>query len=823
MMLPVEFLKFWFWIALREIIGFFASLNSAFLQLFSLPLLIKTYFKPWKNEYRKGLVRFSIGMGIFIKTFVIIADLILLIALVLSEILFFLGFLAWPVATFFVINQRLPFSVSIFCIVAIFLIFRKKPPYDIKKSKKSTRALIKSFLKRKDVKFFLQKAEIDKNEIKLLEIPKEDVLGNTEKTVSPLDFFVSYLLLTEKQTELLFQKQLKQKDILAILQWTKSTFPVVVNKPFRINFWGEGIGEGWVYGWTIETSKYMVDVTSDAVNTEPMIFGRDKEYEEIVGTLSGNKSCLLVGEPGSGREALVMTLAYKSFLGDLQGSLRHQRFFRLLTDTLLAGSENQGQLEERLDNLIAEISHAGNVIIFVPNLENILGASTFNLDLSGALVPYLERGIIRIIATITPSSYKRFVASRHSLANVLETIRLEEPNSELLLQMLLKKSLEIERANKITIPYKAVLAAANFANKYLQDKIAPGAGITLLEDVASTVCVKGEKNMQEQDVIEKVENRTKIKVGQPKKAERELLLHLEEELHKRIVGQNEAVLELAESVRRLRAGLGDSKKPISFLFLGPTGVGKTETAKALSSIYYGGEKKMIRFDMSEYSTENSVGRFLGGAADSKGLTDKVFDNPYSLVLLDEFEKSNPKIVDLFLQVFDDGRLTDNAGRTVSFVDNIIIATSNAGSEYIREEVEKGTAIDKNFQKKLLNYLQQKAIFRPELLNRFDGIIVFRPLMREEIKQVTRFLLGDVGEKLQDKDVAVVFAETAVEKIANEGFDMEFGARPIRRFIQDNIEDILAQKILQEKIKRGDKINVCVDSSNNFRMEVEGAA
>jgi len=223
--------------------------------------------------------------------------------------------------------------------------------------------------------------------------------------------------------------------------------------------------------------------------------------------------------------------------------------------------------------------------------------------------------------------------------------------------------------------------------------------------------------------------------------------------------------------------------------------------------------------MSEYSTEDSVNRFLGGTPDSKGLTDKVCENPYSLILLDEFEKSSVKIFDLFLQVLDDGRLTDNSGKTVSFVDTIIIATSNAASEYIREEVTRGTVIDKKFQRNLLEHLQQKGIFRPEFLNRFDGVIVFKPLDKEEMVLVVKLMLNSLSKKLVEKDVTANFDEKAIGKIIQDGFDQEFGARPLKRFIQDNIEDLLAQKMLKEEIKRGDKVNFSVDSSGNLELSI----
>jgi ATP-dependent Clp protease ATP-binding subunit ClpC len=819
MALPLQFLKFWFVDSPRNLIGFFASLNSAFLQLFSLGLLIRTFFKPWKNEYREGLVGFSIGMGIFIKTFVIMSDLILLLALILFEICFVLGFIVWPVASFFIFKDLYWLSISVACILIVFFVVKPKRDWMDSIYSKPTLKIIKELLLRADVEFILQKAEIDASEIQLIDISRETLLRDINNGI-PLDIFKTYLLLTEEKTKLLFNKKLKIEDLKNIVSWAKSVFPQE-KIPFRVDFWGEGIGESWTSGWTLETSKYMIDITSYAVNKNPMIFGRENEYTETIEALTRNKSCLLIGEPGSGRGSFVSALAYDSFVGNLKGSLHHQRFFELLADSLLAGSQNQGDLEERIKDVITEISHAGNVIVYIPNFENILGSSTFNTDLSGALIPYLQRGIIRIIANITPISYKKFIEPKHTFSNIFESVKFEEPSNDIVFQMLLRKSLETEKNNKIAISYRAIVAVLNFANKYLQDRVMPGAGVALLEDVVGAVSLKGKKSLEEQDVIDKVEEKTKISVGAPKEKEKELLLHLEEEFHKKIIGQNEAVFEVSEALRRLRSGLSNSKKPISFLFLGPTGVGKTATAKALSNIYYKGENRMIRFDMSEYSTEDSVKHLLGGNADVKGLTDVVFENPFSLVLLDEFEKSNSKIIDLFLQVLDDGRLTDNAGRTVSFTDTIIIATSNAASEYIREEVEKGTTIDKTFQKKLLEFLQEKGIFRPELLNRFDGIIVFEPLKKEEITQIIKLMLSELRKKMEEKDIDVDFDEKIIEKISQEGFDQEFGARPLKRFIQDNIEDLIAQKILKDEIKRGDKLSLTVDSSNNLQLAIEG--
>jgi ATP-dependent Clp protease ATP-binding subunit ClpC len=338
--------------------------------------------------------------------------------------------------------------------------------------------------------------------------------------------------------------------------------------------------------------------------------------------------------------------------------------------------------------------------------------------------------------------------------------------------------------------------------------------VTLLDDTANADKIYGKQMVEEEDILNQIEKKIKVAVGEPKQAERTLLLNLEKEIHKRVVGQETAVFAISEAIRRLRTGLSTSGKPISFLFLGPTGIGKTETAKALADVYFGQSARMIRLDMSEFVGEEGIKRLLGsgpGEGDEKGqLTETIYDNPNSLVLLDEFEKADPQILDLFLQVLDDGRLTDNKGKTVSFENCIIIATSNAASEYIREEVENGITVDKAFQQGLVDFLERKGMFKPELLNRFDDIITFKPLTQVEITEIVKLMLISVSKELTAKDITVYFDETIIAKIVSEGFDKDFGARPLRRFIQDKIEDTIAQQILKDEIKRGDKIQVSVD-------------
>lgn len=689
--------------------------------------------------------------------------------------------------------------------------------------------ILDELLKLSQVKFIVGKIDATTKDIKAVDLNKDKISEQAftlakeqnRKYVTTMDFFVAYLLLSESTTKLLFNKKLKTQDIKNILTWAQNTYTKEEEtKKTRVSFYGEGLAENWVYGWTVETQKYMMDLSSEFVNEkEPM--GRKNEYKQILEALYKNGSVILVGDAGSGKESAVKQVAIESFAGTLEDNLYHQKIFQLMVDAFMAGAQNSGELEQRLDAMIDEVSHAGNIIVYIPDFQNILGSSSFNLDISGGIIPYLQKGKIRIIATVTPGAYKRFIEPMHTLLDVFTVINFSEPSQNEVLDMLFRRASSIEDKDRVILSYKAVIAAAEYADRYAKEKVLPGSAVVLLEDTANVVKIAKKKIVEEQDVLDQVSIKTKVAVGEPKPVEKALLLNLETELHKRIVDQNEAVSSLSESIRRLRTGLKTAAKPISFLFLGPTGVGKTETAKVLADIYFGNSARLVRLDMSEFSGDDGMRRLLGsgpGQGDEKGqLTEPVYDTPYSLVLLDEFEKADQKILDLFLQVLDDGRLTDNKGKTVSFINTIIIATSNAGSEFIREEVGKGTAVDKKFQSVLLNQLQEKNIFKPELLNRFDDIVIFKPLGINEVIQIIKLMLVDVSGKLSENDIKVSFDEKVVTKIANEGFDKEFGARPLRRFIQDSIEDTIAQKMLKDEIKRGDNLSITIDSTNNISI------
>lgn len=705
-----------------------------------------------------------------------------------------------------------------------------------------TPTIIKRLLRYPQVHILLQKANISRKEIRFSDIDKNQLaqkaFGITQSYkgtyVTTIDVVLAYLFLTEPETKLFFNKKLKNEDIETIMYWLRREFSQEERpQKTRVKFNESGIGEALVTGWTYETKKYTDNFTYYALREEPLTDGHEREFRSMLESLIKlqNNNVLLVGDIGSGKENLVRALAYHSFEGNLGASLNHRRVYQLLVGPLTAGVTSRSDLEIRLENIITELSHTHDVILYIPDFQNVLGGTSYNIDLSGALLPYLKSGSMPIVATMTTGTYKTFM-EKNPLQEAFTTIHLTEPEDDVAIQMVLAVANSIEKKYRVILSFLAIKSAVEYGDQFLQDAVLPGSAVSLLETVANSVALDSSvpyfdntrsKMVVEDQVIKQVESVTHIAVGAPNRFEADLLLHLEDILHKRVIGQSDAIVVIAEAMRRVRSGMKHGDRPISFLFLGPTGVGKTETAKALAQVYFGGEANMIRLDMSEYTDETGMKRLLGslpGEGEERGeLTDKVHDHPASLILLDEFEKAHPEVHNLFLQVLDDGRLTDNKGQTVSFKNCIIIATSNAGSEFIREEIEKGTVVDKTFHHKLLEYLQTKAILKPELLNRFDDVVTFKPLNQQEMNQVVQLMLSELTNELLEQDIKLVMDQSVITKVIKEGVDSEFGARPLRRYIQDTIEDMIAKKKLTGELTRGNTATFSTDASGNLQLSV----
>ena len=494
-----------------------------------------------------------------------------------------------------------------------------------------TSDVLRHIMQYPQIKLIMQKGDMLHTDIPLRDV-EMDLLAKSSlevaqvfkgKFVTTMDIFIAYLFLIEKDARVLFAKQLKTEDLYNLLYWTRLEHPEEESpKKLRVRFDGEGVGEMLVSGWTPETKKYTSNFTYKSLHEEPRLRGREDEFRNMLEGLVKieRNNVLLIGDIGSGKEALVRAFAYHSFEGNIGGSLDYKRVLELMVGPLLAGASNRSDLEERLQEVISEVSHANDVVLYIPEFQNIVGASSYNLDLSGALLPYMESGSMPIIASMTTGAYKTFF-EHNALKEVFTIVEIKEPDANTCIQMVLGKAQEIERKNRVILSYRAISRAIDLAGRYIQDSVLPGSAISLLEDVANKESHSKDpyfdnthrRIVLEEHVVKHVEEIAHVAIAAPNKEEVKVLLHLEDKLHERIIAQDDAVNAIAEAMRRVRSGLEVGQRPISFLFLGPTGVGKTETAKALADFYFHGQNNMIRLDMSEYTDEIGVRRLLGSA------------------------------------------------------------------------------------------------------------------------------------------------------------------------------------------------------------------
>ena len=547
------------------------------------------------------------------------------------------------------------------------------------------------------------------------------------------------------------------------------------------------------------------------------LVGHEQEFDSLMNVLArpGRNNVLLVGEPGTGKETMVANLAIKIIKDEVPGNLFDKRLVALNIGNVTSGANNVGELQNRFQKLAKEMLEAGNIVLYIPNIytlkqTNVEGAGINAADL---LKPIFQSGLVPVIGTATEQEYRRLLDTDVEFAGMFEIIRLQEISEDEAIQILSYEALSLEKQYRIVISYKAIKRAVFLSKRYLRDKLLPASATDLLRETVVYIKSIGKKIVSEDDIIDMVEAKTRIPMANVTKQEAEQLLNLEDKLHQRIIDQEEAIKSVAEALREYRAGLSNKSGPIaSFLFVGPTGVGKTELAKSLAVIYFGSESKMIRFDMTEYQDVESVQRFIGSPDGEKlgALTEAVRIHPFSLILLDEFEKASQNIMNLFLQVFDDGRLTDSTNRVIDFSNTIIIATSNALSSFIKEELDKGTEY-----KQLSEQIKLKltSVYTPEMLNRFSKILVFKPLSPDDILEITKLQIKNLAEQIfNDKEIKLSVSDSAIAELARLGFDPVFGARPLQGVIREKIKSEIANKILKQELVSGDEI--IIDFQNN---------
>jgi len=631
--------------------------------------------------------------------------------------------------------------------------------------------------------------------------------------------------------KILLDANLKIEDIKNLTWWLED-LKEKIEESKKFWEWKNLIKKGtlarqWAAGYTITLDRFSLDITKIMrMQAFREIFTHKKEVEIVERILISpeKNDVLIIGEPGSGRRSIIEALTNKSALGESLPEVNYKRVIQLDLVSLIAQITDQEEMEMVLDTIFREAAGAGNIILVIDELHNYIGgpkgiAKPGAIDISGMIGPYLKLPHFQVIGITTFEGLHKNIEQNPSILSLFAKVEIPEVSEKETIFILEDRALRLENKYKIFISYPALRNIISLCAKYLSALPFPEKAMDLLDEASVFVSQQKEKILLPKHVAKIVSQKTEIPVGETDIKERKVLLDLENLIHQRIINQEEAVDEVSAALRRARAEVTVRNKPMgNFLFLGPTGVGKTETSKALAEIYFGSESRMIRMDMSEFQTIEDIPRLIGSPGEEGLLTTQVRENAFSLILLDEIEKAHPNILNLFLQVLDEGHLTDGLGRKVDFKNTIIIATSNAGYQVILEAIKQKTEWLK-VKEKLLDHLFETAVFRPEFINRFDAMVVFKPLSKENLLDIAELLFQKLKKSLAQKDIDFIITSVLKEKIAELSYDPTFGARQMQRVIQDKVENVLAQAILSGELKRGNKVEVEPIESGEFKLKI----
>ncbi len=579
-----------------------------------------------------------------------------------------------------------------------------------------------------------------------------------------------------------------------------------------------GVAKNWIYGYTYILSHFTKNLNEEIISDRDIYgIGHDDEIEALISVLGkvSNRNALFIGEPGVGKSSIVLGVAQKINSGDVPIQIKDKRILKFDINGLIAQSSKERNLELLISKSMKELENAQDVILYIDEMQELIPskASESGHSLAGILLPYILNSKFPILGTVNYSDYKKYFYSMESLRQSFTNIEIKEISAADALKILETKVSQLERNFGIYLTFPALISAVELAQRYNRERKLPSSAVQLIEEACSWSQTSGVRIVTEEHVSKVLSNQKGIPIGNVNAQESTRLMKLEENMKVKIVGQEEPINALIEALRRAHVDIRNPNKPIgSFLFLGPTGVGKTHISKVLAEEYFGSASNMVRVDMSEYKDINSVEKFLGGSSDgsilsksSISLIDKIKSNPYSVVLFDEMEKAHPQILDLFLQIFDEGRLTSTLGETVDFTHSIIICTSNIGSNILLESLSDSQTTWEEAKDRVLIELRQAI--KPELLNRYDKVIVFHPHDVKNLSQISELLLGELATRLNEKSIKLKWSSVIPQLIASKANEPGLGARPIKRYIQDHIEGNIAKEMVEGKIIAGQEIEV----------------
>ena len=646
---------------------------------------------------------------------------------------------------------------------------------------------------------------------------------DSEYGITLADLAEVFLKQDKEFADFLFAQSIQEKDLLGAALWLVREARAARR---RERWWSRdalgrtpGVGKDLAYGGAYILEKYARDLIGAPAGGEFSKTYLRKEIEAVETILSRAKeaNALIVGEAGGGAMDVIYRLAKMINLGTALPTIDGKRMMFLDQNHLIAATADKTTFETEMIKMLNEAAKAGNIILIIGDLPGFIeSAASLGSDLPGLMDAYLASPDLQVIAVASSGGFHKVIEPNNSLSRRFEKVLIKTGDRENIIGLLEDEAIKVERKNNLFFTYPAIEAIADGASRYFPDQATPDKAIDLLVEIVPEARLAGGqaqannfKIIGKNDVLALIQNKTGIPAGAATPTERDKLLNLETILQKRVVGQGEALKAVATAARRARSGIQNPNRPLgSFLFLGPTGVGKTETAKALAEAFFGDEKKILRLDMSEYKGDEAMDKLIGSFERGRPgvLSSLVRENPYGVLLLDEFEKAARDVLDLFLQVLDEGFFTDMSGKRVNLRNLLIIATSNAGADKIWQFVKQGGDLQ-NHKNEIVDELVSQAILKPELLNRFDGVILFQPIVGDDLRAVAKLQLKKLAERLREKSVDLAINEQLVDYLVQFGTDPKFGARPLNRAIQDKVEALIAEKLLKGEIQPGQKVEL----------------
>jgi ATP-dependent Clp protease ATP-binding subunit ClpC len=713
--------------------------------------------------------------------------------------------------------------------------FRPLTKYYLKLSMTNHKSALHKILRNKAIIHLLQKSELNNKELieNLSEVPSIKTDNLIEKCFSlakenksryvELEHLFTAIIGNISNVDTILSTFNSDIDIVK-----QTAFWIVEEREYlsKVYVWQEnyernplgGIGKGMLGRVTPNLDKVSLDITKEVQRGRvDRIVGREEEIKKIAEMLDGSKgNILIIGEPGGGKTSILKGIAYKIICGTDYKTLNNKRVVSLDVGALISGAGGAGDIAKKLTDALEEAEGSGDIILFVDEIQNLVTGLGEETGESSTIFSMLESHLVsdrlRFIGATSISNFRKYIEPNEVISRLFQIIELDQISKLDTIQILKRVAGKYEDKYRIFITYPAITRCVELSEKLIQERVLPDKAIDILNRTATSI-KESTRILTSEEVAKEVSEMTNIPVTTITQDDASKLLNIESEMKKRVIGQDQAIERISSALQRARTGIRDDKKPIaSFLFVGTTGVGKTETAKTLAANYFGGEKNMIRLDMSEYQQPESMSRLIGSPDGSTNgiLTDSIRSKPFSLVLIDEIEKAHPSILLMFLQVLDEGRLTDTSGSMVNFTNSIIICTSNVGTRAIQAISESGGTYDQMVEAAMVEIRNK---FAPEFLNRYTGIIVFNPLSMDNMRKITSLMLNKVVKIADSKGIKLGFKPELIELLIQKGYNPQWGARPLNRVIEDSVESYLALKILKKEIKAGDSLMLGTDVFN----------